>query len=159
MTLLNEIFGQKGDITTLQECARAVLIFCYGLLLVRLSGRRAFGKWSALDIILSIVVGSSLSRAITGSAPLWGTMVAMALLMALHWLLARLAAWRIGLSRVLEGRAVELARDGMLMRWKQIWHAVSDADLNEALRQHGIERVETTRRIMIEPSGKITVMK
>ena len=34
-----------------------------------------FGRWSALDIVLAIITGSSLSRARTGSAPLWGTPV------------------------------------------------------------------------------------
>ena len=31
-------------------------------------------------------------------------------------------------------------------------------DLNEALRQAGVERVAETRRITLEPSGKITVL-
>ncbi len=47
-----------------------MLIFAYGLVLVQLSGRRTFGKWSALDVIVSIMLDSSQSRALTGSAPL-----------------------------------------------------------------------------------------
>ncbi len=71
--MLNEILGPTGgQVTVAQECARAVLVLAYGLTLVRLSGRGAFGKWSALDIIVSIMVGSTLSRALTGSAPLPG---------------------------------------------------------------------------------------
>ena len=64
------IFGVDAHLSWAQECARAVLVFAYGLLLVRVAGRRIFGKWSALDIIVSIVVGSNLSRALTGSAEL-----------------------------------------------------------------------------------------
>ena len=36
--------------------------------------------------------------------------------------------------------------------------AVSENDLGEALRQSGVERVDQTRRITLEPSGKITVL-
>lgn len=72
MDALNTIFGQMKDLTTGQECGRAVLIFAYGFAMVRVLGRRVFGKWAALDIIISIIVGSNLSRALTGSAPLWG---------------------------------------------------------------------------------------
>ena len=50
-------FSPKGDITSRQECLRAMLILVYGLVLVRLAGRHVFGKWSALDIIVSIMVG------------------------------------------------------------------------------------------------------
>src|SRR3954471_6266155 len=112
MVALDSVFGSDGHLTWWQECARAVLIFGYGLALVRLAGRRVFGKWAALDIIVSIIVGSNLSRALTGSAPLLGTLAATTLLMVLHWLLAHAAARSPRLSRLVEGPAIELARDG-----------------------------------------------
>jgi hypothetical protein len=37
---LIEIFGATSHVTWLQECARGVLIFFYGLALVRLAGSR-----------------------------------------------------------------------------------------------------------------------
>src|ERR1700742_895292 len=67
------VFGVQNHLSTAQEGARAVLIFSYGLLLLRLSGPRMFGHWSALDIVISIIVGSALARAMTGIAPLLGT--------------------------------------------------------------------------------------
>src|SRR3954451_21763678 len=60
------LFGPTGQIAWGQECARAVVIFGYGLVLVRIAGRRIFANWAALDTIVSIVIGSSLSRALTG---------------------------------------------------------------------------------------------
>src|ERR1700744_6250912 len=86
--LLIAIFGVQNDLSTAQEAARAVLIFAYGLLLLRLCGPRMFGHWSALDIVVSIIVGSALARAMTGSAPLVGTMVAAGVMAFLHVVLA-----------------------------------------------------------------------
>lgn len=80
----DDLFGITGQVTWVQECARAALIFAYGLLLVRVAGRRAFARWSALDIVVAIIVGSNLSRSLTGSAPLFPTIAATALLMLLH---------------------------------------------------------------------------
>jgi uncharacterized membrane protein YcaP (DUF421 family) len=156
---LQQLFGETGNVTWAQECARAVVVFFYGLVLVRLAGRRVFGKWAALDIIVSIIVGSNLSRAITGSAALWGTIAATTLLMVLHWTLAHAAArWSV-LSHVLEGRAKRLAGEGDLDETMLRRHAVSKADLNEALRGAGIETADGARSIMLEPSGKISVLK
>src|SRR5918912_2298286 len=107
-----ELFGANPHLAWWQECIRGGVIFLYGLALVRIAGRRVFGKWAALDIIVSIVVGSNLSRALTGSAALWGTLAATTLLMALHWILAHAAARSSRLSSLLEGPAIELARDG-----------------------------------------------
>src|SRR4051812_43793837 len=78
------VFGVQNHLTTFQEGARAILIFTYGLLLLRTSGSRMFGHWSALDIVITIMVGSALARAMTGSAPLVGTMVAAAIMAFLH---------------------------------------------------------------------------
>ena len=131
------VFGRDNDITLAQECARAAVVFLYGLVLVRLSGRRAFGKWGALDIVVSIIVGSNLSRALTGSAPFAGTLAATAVLMLLHWLFALAAARSPALSRLIEGGAILLARDGRIEHGVRIRHTVSEADIDEALREKG----------------------
>ena len=107
---VDAIFGSGSELAWYQECARAALIFVYGLVPIRIAGRRIFGKWSALDIVVSIIIGSNLSRALTGGAQLWGTLVATMLLVALHWMLALLVGSSPGVSRVVEGGPVELAR-------------------------------------------------
>lgn len=154
-----QLFGTTHGITMGQECARAIVIFAYGLLLVRIAGRRIFGKWSALDIIVSIIVGSNLSRALTGSAPLVGTLVATTLLMALHWVLAQSAARWPRLSHLLEGRPILLAKDGRLDSKSLVTHAVTEADLREALRAHGLEEAGQVRQITLEPSGRLSVLR
>ena len=159
MTLFNEIFGATRDLNAWQECARAALIFGYGLVLLRISGRRTFGKWSALDIVVSIVLGSSLSRALTGSAPLLGTMAASAVLVLLHWLLAQAVARRPLLARWVEGPAISIARDGRLDDQARLRQSLSDADLAETLRQAGVRDVGETEAMTLEPSGKVTVRK
>lgn len=52
MMLLDATFGTAGDVSVLQECARAVLVFADGLLALRIAGRRIFAQWNALDIVL-----------------------------------------------------------------------------------------------------------
>ena len=158
METLQAIFGQQHNLSFGQECARAVLIFVFGLVLVRLAGRRAFGKWAALDIVVAIVIGSNLSRALTGSAPLLGTLAASVIFVALHWLLANAAARWQGVARVLEGRSIELARDGQVDEAARKRHSVSRTDFDEALRRSGIGRVDKTRQVTLEPSGRITVI-
>lgn len=159
MELLDQIFGHAGHVSWLQECARAALIFCYGLLAVRLFGRRIFGRWAALDIVVSIVIGSNLSRALTGNADLWGTLFATSFLFAVHWVLAHGAARSEYLSRILEGTPLELARDGRTDARHMHRAAVTKTDLFEALHQAGLEDTEGVRMILLEPSGKISVFK
>ena len=130
MTTSEVLFGPTGQITWGQECARAVVIFIYGL--VRIAGRRIFANWAALDIIVSIVIGSSLSRALTGNADLGGTIAAITLLMALHWLLARAAAVSPRLSHLLEGRPVWLSQAGQIETSVLVRHGVSEEGFRRA---------------------------
>jgi uncharacterized membrane protein YcaP (DUF421 family) len=159
MNWATALFGEISHVSVLQECARAVVILAYGLLLVRVAGRRIFGKWAAVDIIVSVIVGSNLSRTLTGNAPMMGTLAATTLLIILHWSLVHLAARSTIVSHMVEGRAVDLSGAHGLDEKARMQHAVSEADLAEALRQSGIERVEDARKMTLEPSGKISVLK
>src|SRR5205809_4990432 len=114
MDLLLALFGTENHVSTGQICARAAVFFVYGLLMLRLSGRRTFAEWSALDVIIIVVAGSAMGRAMMGSGSLPGALAAVALLVLLHralsWGVAKfpvLAAW-------VEGEPVMVARDGIL---------------------------------------------
>jgi len=156
---MEAIFGSEHALSIGQECVRAVVIFFYGLVLLRLSGRRTFADWSALDVVLSIVIGSSLSRALTGSAPLPGTLLACAVLASLHVAMAHGVARSKRFSRMVEGGPIEVGRDGSVDQGVRKRHMISLGDLMEALRKKGIEDVSETKRIVLEASGEITVIK
>jgi uncharacterized membrane protein YcaP (DUF421 family) len=157
--MADAIFGQLGHLTWWQECNRALVVFVYGLAIVRVAGRRVFGKWAALDIIVSVVVGSNLSRALTGQAELGGTLAASTLLMVLHWILAQTAVRSLWLASILEGTAIELGRGGSVDPAIMRRNSVTQRDLDEALRQSSVDDVAKTRQIVLEPSGKINVIK
>jgi uncharacterized membrane protein YcaP (DUF421 family) len=162
MDVLTAIFGIKDHVSLPQECARAVLIFSYGLVLLRVSGRRTFGHWSALDIVISIIVGSALGRAMTGSAPLPGTMAAAAVMVGLHVLIASVVARSRRLARIVEGEPVTLIEQGRIDHEARKNAMISECDLSEALRQEGIDgeaEADGVKRMTLEPSGKISVVK
>ncbi len=155
-----DIFGSTTTpIGWLQETNRTVAVLLYGLVMLRLVGRRISGRWSALDLIVAILVGSHLSRAATGNAPLIGTLVATTALFAVHRLLAMAAARWPGVSRVVEGRPVELVRDGQFRRANLAGRAVSIADIEEALRAAGLEDLSQAKLVTLEASGAITVIR
>jgi uncharacterized membrane protein YcaP (DUF421 family) len=159
--MLEAIFGGLKNLTLAQECARAILIFFYGLLMLRLSGRRTFAHMSALDLIISIIVGSALSRAMMGEVPLGGTLAAVALLVALHLLLAHGVARSPGLARWVEGRPILLASDGRIDEKARLHCKISMNDLDESLREKGLDglgAIDQAKKLVLEPSGRISVI-
>lgn len=152
------LFGNKEHIDAWQECARAVVVFLFGLVTVRAVGRRIFGQWSTLDFIISVIAGSALGRVLTGGAPLFATLAACALLMGVHWALAHYAARHKLFATVLEGRAVTLAENGLLDEAEMLRHNITASDLAQALRQQGCETLGEAKRVTLEPSGTISVL-
>jgi len=157
---LHAVIGaEDGAIAWWQMCVRASLIFVFGLALVRLAGKRVFGKWGAIDIILSVIIGSNLSRALTGGAPFLPTLAATALLVVLHWLLTGAAARLPWLGPVLKGSAARLIRDGEVDRAALRRHGVGDQDLEAALRGAGVLAPEAVAEAWLERNGDISIIK
>jgi uncharacterized membrane protein YcaP (DUF421 family) len=156
------LFGAQDHLGIAQEAARAALIFAYGLLLLRLAGPRMFGRWSALDITVTIMVGSALARAMTGDAPLIGTMAAAAVMAGLHVALAHCVARNQRLAHIVEGKAVTLVDHGRIDHAARKRNMISSADLREALRQQGIDgeaHIGNVKTMTLEPSGQLSVVK
>jgi len=159
---MESIFGGLKDLTAGQECARAVLIFFYGLVMLRLSGKRTFAHMSAVDLVISIIVGSNLSRPMTGGVPLWGTLASVAVLVGLHLLVAHTVTRSPLLSKWLEGMPVVLARNGEVDESARLRCKISMCDLDESLREKGLDgldELDKARKLVLEPNGKISVVR
>jgi uncharacterized membrane protein YcaP (DUF421 family) len=142
-----------------QMCVRGVLIFVYGVALLRLFGSRAFGKLTSLDIVLAIIIGSTLSRTLTGNAPFFGTLMTTALLVGCFWALHLAAArWDL-VSRLATGAPTRLVHDGRTA-WATLRRCgVSERDLREAARQAGAGGLDEVREAVLERSGRISIVR
>lgn len=156
--LAGEVFGtSSSDIGALQMTARGIVVLAYGLVLVRVFGRRIFGRWSPLDVVLSVLIGSNLSRALTGNAPLFATLFASTAIVGIYWGLARLAREAGWVSWLVKGREVVLIRDGRV-DWDEVRRQnLGPRDLDEALHAAGCEGAEEVRLARLERNGDINI--
>lgn len=153
------LVGTQGEVITwLQMSVRAALIFIIGLAIMRFAAARAFGKWTALDIILAVIVGSNLSRALTGSAPFWPTVIATGVIVVLHAALSHAVIRWPALSRALKGRPVCLIDAGTLNKPAMRRHGIGEGDLRMALRAQGVAGFEDAETVYLERNGDISVI-
>lgn len=145
-------------ITWTQMSLRAVIIFLYGLALVRVGPRRIFGKNTVFDILLAVILGSALSRAVTGNAPFLPTLAAATALVLLHALLGRFAQRATWFGRLVKGTEVELVRDGRIDDDALRRVNITLNDLHEALRLAGVSSPAEVRRAILERNGSISVL-
>ena len=147
------------DIGAAQMALRAVAVYAAALAMVRLGKKRFMGRATAFDVILGIMLGSVVSRAITGNAPFGPALAAAAALLAAHWLLSALAFRWHGLGTALKGRPRLLVRAGEPDRAAMRRAHMSEHDLREALRAEGVSRLEEVAEARLERSGRLSVIK
>ena len=151
---------EPGSFNTFEMSLRAILVYIAGWAILRAGGNRFLGRETAFDIVLGFVLGSMLSRAINGSAPLFVTLAASALLVLLHQVLAWLTyrSHRFGL--LLKGRAETLIQDGQVLEQGLRKHQISQGDLEEALRLNGrVADPSQVQEARFERNGDISVIK
>lgn len=149
-----------GDFSTLEMSLRAILVYLAGWAILRAGGNRFLGRETAFDIVLGFVLGSTLSRAINGSAPLFVTLAACALLVLLHQTLAWLTYRSHGFGLFMKGRAEPLIQDGRLIEKSLRRHQISQGDLEEALRLNGrVAEPGQVQEARFERNGDISVLE
>lgn len=132
-----------------------------GLLIVlRLIGKRAFGDMTTFDIVVLMLVGSTLRLAITGDdkSPLSAVIGVIPIFLldkAMGWSCARWP-W---LDRLVEGKDSLLARGGRLVEGALRRHDMSEAAFRRALREKGLREVGDTAEVRLEANGKVSVLK
>ena len=160
LSVVNDLIGPNSpEIAWWQMSIRAVLVLAYGILFVRVAGKRTFGKLSAFDIVLAVLVGSNLSRALTANAPFWQTLAATTVLGIAHWGLGRLSAHHHWLGMLIKGSPRQIIRDGKLDEAAMRKGELSHGDVEEALRLHGLKDMERIDSVYLERNGAISVIK
>lgn len=153
------LHADSHTITAGPMCARAVLVFFVALALLRLAGVRTFGGNTAFDMVLKIMLGALLSRAVVAASPFFGTLAAGAVFVGLHRLLAW-AAYSDAVGKLIKGEATVLARQGQLLPEHLRRANLSDKDLHEGLRDAAhLDSVAATETVYLERSGTISVVK
>src|SRR5262249_39795396 len=113
-----------------------------------------------LDMILAFLLGSLVSRGITGSAALSETIVACAVLVALHSWITRAACRHRAVGSFFEGDARVVVEDGEPLPQAMRRSHISREDLEEALRLHGnVDDIRKVARAYKERSGQISVIR
>ena len=162
-TFFDHLLGLDLDATELafgQMAWRGFVVFSFAIVLVRMGARRLLAHAAGFDIMVAIVLGSVLSRAINGQAPFFPTLGVSVLLVALHHLLATLAFHSHWISERVKGRARILVRDGKINRDEMSHSKITMDDLDENLRLHGnVREISDVAEARLERNGAVSVVK
>lgn len=159
MELIRTLIGpDEGPQTALQLSFRALFLLAFGILCVRITGRKTFAQASPLAIIVALILGSNLSRMMIGKVYFFPSLAATLTLVVASRLL-EIATLRWGfLASLLKSGPVVLVRDGVMDPKTMHRHGISEADLAESMRMEQHDKLQNVRLATLEGGGKISIV-
>ena len=161
MPFLDKVLGlglDPHDLRFEHLVVRAMVVFLATLLMIRMAGRRFLARRNSFDVLLGFILASTLSRAINGSAPFFGTLGAGFVVVALHRFLSYAACKVHSVGVCLKGRAEQLIVDGRLDSHVMARHHMNRHDLEEDLRlKAAVSDPAQVKLAHVERNGEISV--
>jgi uncharacterized membrane protein YcaP (DUF421 family) len=137
---------------------RALLVYGFLIVLLRITGRRQVGQLAPFDLVLLLVLSNAVQNSMNGgdNSVLGGVLSAVTLVAA-NWLVGYLTFRSKGLARVVEGRPQIIVHNGHVYRDVMDRERLTHAELDSALRQAGCASVEDVHFAVLENNGQISV--
>ena len=160
MEALTEIWGVKEQIGPLEIAARAVVMFFIALGLIRISGMRAFGKGSAFDSIITLLVGGILVRGVIAATPFVSSVVGGLVLVLIHRILSLLAVGSSFIGNIVKGKKMLLYKNGDFLQKNMIRTGITKHDILEGMRKDmQLEDLHQIEEVNMERNGEVSFVK
>lgn len=153
MTQLEQAFGNPSEI--LFTILRVIVVYVLLLIALRFTGRRQLGQLTPFDLVTLLLLSNVVQNAMVGSdISLVGGLLGAVVLLLLNYFISRV----MPLRSVLEGKPIVLISGGNIVEENVHRERISMAELEEALREHGIASTEDAEMAILESNGNISVI-
>lgn len=160
MDLILQLAGEGKNLTVVQMCFRGLVVFVLALMLLRISGRRSFGLKTPLDLIISVLLGSVLSRAIVGASPFVPVICCAFLIVVLHRLFSLVSIKNKRFRSFTEGQKILVFENGHFLKKNMKKALVDEEDILQKVRKQTFQNhLDNIDRIYMERGGELSVVK
>ena len=142
----------------LEKLLRPIIVYLVLVLLLRLFGKRELAQLNPFDLVVLLSLSNTVQNAIIGNDnSLSGGIIGAVALLAVNWLVVRALFSSPKLTRMFEGRATILIRDGKVDQKALKRESLSQQELLDVIHRQGFDSVQKVRRCELEPNGTFYV--
>jgi uncharacterized membrane protein YcaP (DUF421 family) len=142
-----------------ERAIRAVLVYLFLLVAIRIFGRRELGQLTGFDIIVLLTLSNILQNSMIGNDnSVTGGVVGALFLLGANLSLAYLVFRNRKVEKAVEGEPKIIIHDGMLMPKAITCELLTDQDLLAAIHREGLESFDQVHLAIAEPNGMISVI-
>jgi uncharacterized membrane protein YcaP (DUF421 family) len=147
------------DLNWWEFVARAVVVYAFLLVLLRLTGKRQVGQLAPFDLVLLLVLSNAVQNSMNGGDnSVTGGLILASTLVGVNWCVGWLT-YRFKITEGwIEGRPIILIHDGRIDRRGLQSAQMTKHELEAALRAEGCAGPEEVRFAVVENNGQLTVI-
>jgi len=138
---------------------RSLAVYAFMLVAIRLTGKKEFSQLNTIDVVLILLISNAVQNAMVGdNTSLLGGLAAAAVLFILNFLLKKLMFKSKFVREFISQHPEILIHDGKLNFDKLSRLGISDDELKEAMREHGVEHYKDVKLAIFEVDGNISII-
>jgi uncharacterized membrane protein YcaP (DUF421 family) len=142
----------------LERLLRPVVVYLVLVILLRLFGKRELAQLNPFDLVVLLSLSNTVQNAIIGEDnSVTGGIIGAFSLLAINWLVVRVLFRSMKLTRVLEGRAAILIREGQLDQRAIERESLTREELLDVIHRQGFQDFHQVHRCELEPNGTFYV--
>jgi len=138
---------------------RSLAVYAFMLIAIRLTGKKEFSQLNTIDVVLILLISNAVQNAMVGdNTSLLGGLAAASVLFLLNYLLKRLMFKSSWVRELVSQHPEILIHEGKLDFKKLSRLGISDDELKEAMREHGVEHYKEVKLAIFEVDGNISII-
>jgi uncharacterized membrane protein YcaP (DUF421 family) len=148
------------DVSLLQIPVRVVIVYLALFALLRLTGKKELGQLSPMDLLTMLLLSETVSPSLTKQdTSITAGVLAAAMLLLITVVVDRAVFKSRTLETFLEGRPQVLIENGKVNDGVLDRERISQLELGMALRREGVDELRDVAKAVLEPTGRISVIK
>ncbi len=149
-------FFQNGYV---QIIISTVAVYLFIIIAIRLFGKKELSQLSVVDLVFILLISNSVQNAMVGSnSTLSGGLVAAGALFVVNYLFKEVLYHFPKFNRLVQGDTVLLIYKGKLIRKNVEKAKLTMDEIMEAIREHGVSKIEEVDLAVLEVDGNISVL-
>ncbi|WP_345208508.1 DUF421 domain-containing protein [Chryseobacterium ginsengisoli] len=138
---------------------RSLCVYIFMVIAIRLFGKNQLSQLNAGDVVLLLLISNAVQNAMVGQdTSLQGGLIAALVLFAANFIVKRLMFSNRKFESFLEEDPVILIKDGKIDEQALDKVKITKDELEEAIREHGVDGIENVKLSILEVDGNISVV-
>jgi len=138
---------------------RSVSVYLFMVIALRVFGKKELSQLNTADVILILLISNSVQNAMVGSnSSLWGGITAAVALFVINFIFKKIMLNSKFIKELIQDKPEILVHDGKIEFKTLARLGITSEELQEAMREHGVEFYKDVKLAMFEIDGNISVI-